>query len=72
MEKKRLNLMVPDEIDEKMREMAKNYGMTLSGIVAMILKQYFDQQEALKRSAEIPDIMKAMKELVDKTHGTTE
>ena len=54
MEKARLNLMIPEEINEKMREMAKDYGMTLSGLVAMIMKQYFDQQELLKRSEQVP------------------
>lgn len=62
-EKSRLNLMVPKEISDKMRDMAKEYGMTLSGVVSMIAKQYFDQQALLKRSEEFPDLVKYIKEM---------
>lgn len=63
MEKVRLNLTVPGDLNDQVREMAKQYGMTVSGLISMIVKQYFDQQAMLKRSEQVPEWLRQIAEI---------
>lgn len=47
-EKKRLSLLVTEEIKNELEEFRERMGISQSAAVSMILRQYFDQQEMVK------------------------
>jgi metal-responsive CopG/Arc/MetJ family transcriptional regulator len=50
MEKKRLNVLVPENILEKIDQCADEAGLNRTSMVLVMVKHYIDQQDALRMS----------------------
>lgn len=50
MEKKRLNVLVPENILDKIDTLAEEAGLNRTSMILVMVKHYIDQQDALKMS----------------------
>lgn len=50
MEKKRLNVLVPENILDKIDALAEEAGLNRTSMILVMVKHYIDQQDALKMS----------------------
>lgn len=50
MEKKKLNMLVPENILEKIDQCAEEAGLNRTSMILVMVKHYIDQQDALKMS----------------------
>ena len=71
-EKVRLNLSIPSDVDQQLRELADHHGLTISGTVSMIMQQYFDQQKLIQRTEQIPKWFEELAKIREHEKMTTE
>lgn len=55
--------MIPEQLDQEIGEYAKRHGVSKSGSITLILKQYLDQQKLLSKTDEIPEWLKQLAEI---------
>ena len=60
----RMNIYLSEGVKDKLKEYASENGLTLSTAVNMILKNFFESQEALKNMNNLTELVKL---LADKT-----
>lgn len=53
----RINVMISDEVNEKLNDLSKRYGMAKSSICAFVIGQWIDQKERVE-SVVLGDAMK--------------
>lgn len=61
--KMRKNIMMSDEISSWYEQQAKEMGINQSSLMVMALKQYIDQQRALKEMSGLPELIKKLQDL---------
>lgn len=62
MEKVRINIMIPQPVNELLESHCKEYGLSKGGAVAMILQQFFQQQDVINRTKDLPNILGQLKQ----------
>lgn len=70
--KKRLNTTLPEKTIDKLEEYSQTYGISKSSAIALIVEQYFQQQDIIERSREVPTILSQLQELASKVKIPTE
>ena len=64
--KQRLNTTLPKKTIEKLEQYSQQFGMSKSSAIALIVETYFQQQEVIERSREMPGIIDKLTELANK------
>jgi len=67
----RLNLSIPKDVDQQLRDLADHHGLTISGTVSMIMQQYFDQQKLIQRTEQIPKWFEELAKIREHENKTT-
>lgn len=62
----RFNAYIKTELVEKMKQYCEENYMSLTGFINMVLKQYFDGQEALKNMGDVTELLKTVSKLTNK------
>lgn len=62
-DKKRINVYLPEALIDNVDEYAKEFGVTRSGMLGFIIKQYVDQQEVIKLG-KIADLGEELKKII--------
>jgi len=70
--KKRLNTTLPEKTINKLEEFSINFGMSKSSAIALIVETYFQQQDIIERSKEMPDMIEKLRELAKQVQMPTE
>ena len=63
-DKKRVNVYLPEALIDSVDQYAKEFGVTRSGMLGFIIKQYVDQQEVIKLS-KLSDLGEEIKKLIE-------
>lgn len=63
-DKKRINVYLPEALIESVDEYSKEFGVTRSGMLGFIIKQYVDQQEVIKLG-KIADLSEELKKIIE-------
>lgn len=67
-EKKKINIYLPENILNRIDEYATEFGVNRSAMIAFITKQYIDQQEVVKMG-RIADLQEELQSLIKKVKG---
>lgn len=63
----KISLMIPDEVKDYFDEQVKTLGIARNGLIVMALKQYVDQQKALKDMGGLPKLIEQLKDIQNQT-----
>lgn len=68
----RFNAYIKTELVEKMKIYCDENYMSQTGFINMVLKQYFEGQEALKNMGSVTELLKTVSELASKEEAKKE